>query len=199
MRRDVEFIYEMGTMRRLPRMWQRLNTPDFANHAEHAFRVFWIAMLIAEREGADSGRVAKLCMVHDVAENRTGDVDIIARQYSEPKADMAIQDILEDTAIADEYYELWQEYEAKETLEAKVAKDADNLDVDFELAEQAAMGNNIGEAKAEIRKYVAANKLYTDTAKELHAKMKEVGVHDWWKESKRNRRNAGDWKSSGAK
>ena len=43
--RDVEFIFEMGNIRLIDRMWRRFQSPHFANLAEHHFRVFWICLL----------------------------------------------------------------------------------------------------------------------------------------------------------
>jgi putative hydrolase of HD superfamily len=194
MKRDIEFMFEMGSVRFMERMWRRFLHDDFANQAEHHFRVFWIAMIIAaHEEGADTGRIAKLALVHDIAENRTGDVDYLARQYCERKGDLAIRDMLADTAIEKEFYELFEEYEARETLEAKIVKDADNLDVDFELAEQKAKGSQLFDVKHNMRDTVAKTKLYTETAKEIYKELQSANPHDWHYNA-RNRINGGDWK-----
>jgi putative hydrolase of HD superfamily len=192
---DINFLYEMGNIRFIERMWRRFLHDDFANLAEHHFRVFWIAMVIAANEGnVDTGKIAKLCLLHDIAESRTGDVDYLSRQYVDRKEEMAIHDMLEGTSVADEFLALWEEYEKRETLEAQIAKDADNLDVDFELAEQAAKGSQLQEVKHPTREVVAETKLYTDTAKELYRQLKSSNPHDWWWFSARNRGNGGDWK-----
>jgi putative hydrolases of HD superfamily len=194
MSRDVDFLYEIGSIRHIPRMWQRFLNADFANLAEHHFRMFWIAMIIASHEeNVDTGKLAKMVLSHDIAESRTGDVDYIARQYTERNEELAINDMLDDTAIKDEFLELWAEYEAKETIEAKICKDADNLDVDIELYEQAASGNPLIKHWRENRDFVAEDKLYTETAKKIYAQLKDSNPHNWHMTG-RNRRNAGDWK-----
>ncbi|HEY1835706.1 MAG TPA: HD domain-containing protein [Candidatus Saccharimonadales bacterium] len=192
---DVNFLFEMGNIRHIQRMWQRFNTPQLANLAEHHFRVFWIALVIASREGnADTGKIAKMAILHDIAESRTGDVDLLSRQYVERNEELGIQDILEGTELEKEFYALWQEYEARDSLEAKIVKDADNLDVDFELTEQAATGSTLSANTHETREFVAANKLYTKTARELYSQLKEANPHAWWRDSRRNRRNSGNWR-----
>ncbi|HEX7963385.1 MAG TPA: HD domain-containing protein [Candidatus Saccharimonadales bacterium] len=194
MKRDVEFLFEMGSIRFMERMWRRFLHDDFANLAEHHFRVFWIAMTIAAHEkGADTGKIAKLALLHDIAESRTGDVDYLARQYVERNEQMGIQDMLADTAVEKEFYALWQEYEERKTLESKIVKDADNLDVDFELAEQAAKGSQLFDVKHNMRDQVAATKLYTKTAKQMYEALKGANPHDWHHNT-RNRINGGDWK-----
>jgi len=193
--RDVEFLFEIGNIRFISRMWQRFLRDDFANLAEHHFRMFWIAMVIAAHEPhADSGKIAKMVLVHDIAESRTGDVDYLARQYVERNEDLAMQDMLDQTSIKEEFYALWQEYEAKKSLEARIVKDADNLDVDFELCEQDKKGSKLKGLWAENRQYVADEKLYTKTAKEIFKQLKDANPHAWHLHG-RNRRNSGDWRS----
>lgn len=192
LQRDVEFIFEMGAIRLIDRQWRRFHTTAFANLADHHFRVFWIAMTIAKHEGGDSGKIAKLALLHDIAESRAGDVDYLARQYVERNEELAIKDMLSNTAVEKEFLELWEEYEERESLESKIVKDADNLDVDFELAEQAASGNTLQENWKDNRDFVADKKLYTKTAQNIYKELSGANPHQWHMRG-RNRRNDGDW------
>lgn len=196
MKRDLEFLYEMGSLRYIPRMWRRFSNNDFANLAEHHVRVAWIALMIAAHEkDVDTGKIVKMALVHDIAESRTGDVDDIARQYTERNEELGIRDILQDTALADEFVALWQEAEAKQTKEAQIVKDADNLDVDLELRERGTVGSHIGERLQPNRVVVAEHKLYTATAKKIWKAIQTSDPQDWHRNG-RNRLNAGDWKIS---
>lgn len=191
---DINFLFEMGNIRLIDRMWRRFHTTNFANLADHHFRVFWIAMAIAAHEkDVDTGKVAKMALVHDIAESRAGDVDYLSRQYVERNEELAIKDMLAGTGLENEFLELWEEYEKRESIESKIVKDADNLDVDFELAEQAAQGSQLQAVKSAMRQSVAENKLYTETAKKMFEQLKETGPHDWHFKG-RNRINSGDWK-----
>ncbi len=192
-RANINFLFEMGSVRFIDRMWKRFLHGDFANLADHHFRMFWIAMIIAANEkDVDTGKLAKMVMVHDIAESRAGDVDYLARQYVERNEELAIHDMLGGTDIEKDFLELWEEYEARETLESKIAKDADNLDVDFELAEQASNGNKLQGLWRDNRKFVGSEKLYTDTAKEIFKQLENADPHEWHLTG-RNRRNSGDW------
>ena len=192
---DVDFLFEMGSIRFIGRMWQRFLNDDFANLAEHHFRMFWIAMVIAAHEtDVDTGKLAKLVLVHDIAESRTGDVDYLARQYVVRNEELGIKDMLAGTGLEKEFLALWEEYETRETLEAKIAKDADNLDVDFELAEQASKGSPLKADWHDNRVFVAKEKLYTPTAKRLFDQLISANPHDWHLNG-RNRRRDGDWKN----
>lgn len=192
--RDVEFLFEMGTIRFIERMWRRFLHHDFANLAEHHFRMFWIAMILAAREGnADTGKIAKMVLVHDIVESRTGDVDYLARQYVERNEELGINDMLDNTSIHDEFVALWQEYEARETLEAKIAKDADNLDVDFELMEQKETGAALTDRWKSRRSKLSQRNFYTKSAKAIYEEILLANPHAWHIHG-RNRTNAGDWK-----
>lgn len=194
LQRDVDFLFEMGNIRLIDRMWRRFHNVNFANLAEHHFRVFWIAMVIAaHEENVDIAKVAKMTLIHDVAESRTGDVDYLARQYVDRHEELAIKDMLGGSVLEGEFYALWEEYEKRESLEAKIAKDADNLDVDFELAEQAVSGDPLQQRWQDNRQFVAKKKLYTDTAKRLFEQLEKSDPHAWHVNG-RNRRNGGDWR-----
>jgi putative hydrolase of HD superfamily len=190
----VELIYEIGCLRLMQRMWSRFLTPEFANVAEHLFRVAWIALIIAKYEGADETKVLKMALVHDLSESRAGDLDYVSRLYAERREDIAIADMLAGTVLAPELIDLWNEYEQMESLEARVVKDADYIDVDAELAEQRSRGNHgIYDFKEPIRQHVGATKLKTETGKRLWTAVREGNPLDWIAGSK-NRLNTGDWK-----
>lgn len=191
--RDIDFLFEMGSIRFIDRMWHRFLNDDFANLSEHHFRMFWIAMIIASHEGnVDTGKIAKMVLVHDIAESRAGDVDYLARQYVTRNEELAIHDMLSGSVLEKEFIALWDEYEKRSSLEAKIVKDADNLDVDFELAEQATKGSTLQKQWHETREFVAKERLYTKTAKQIVAQLSKTNPHDWHLKS-RNRLRGGDW------
>src|SRR3990167_5189773 len=194
MDRDIEFLYEIGTLRFTPRQWQRFLNADFANLAEHHFRVIWVALIIAKYEKADSNKVLKMALVHDICESRTGDADYLSRQYVQRNEELGLKDMLAKTILEkDEFINLWREYENLESLEAKIVKDADSLDVDFELNEQEIRGFKLKHAWKNQRGWVSKNRLRTKTAKKLLEKLQKSDPNAWHING-RNRLNDGDWK-----
>ncbi|MBD3279411.1 MAG: HD domain-containing protein [Candidatus Pacebacteria bacterium] len=192
--RDLEFLYEVGCLRHIQRQWVQFLNPNFANLSEHILRVIWIALIIAKHEQAqDTAKIMKMALVHDLCESRSVDVHYLSRQYVERHEAEAIADTLKKTAVEKEFLQLWHEYEKRECLEAKIVKDADNLEVDLELQEQAAQGHQLPKNWAKMRKKVAQTKLYTQTAKRLWQQLQNSNPHDWHLKGK-NRLKAGDWK-----
>ncbi|MGI5269449.1 HD domain-containing protein [Nonomuraea sp. CA-218870] len=190
--RDVEFLFEIGTMRHVVRTWHQFGGVDFANLAEHSLRVGWLAMIIAQREGGDVGKVLQMAVLHDLAETRTGDVNYLTRMYVERGENEAFADSARDTSLEKQLVSLWEEYEMQETLEAKIVKDADNLDCDLELAEKAAIGVTIAEKLKETRESVFSL-LRTPSARELFRHIWAAEPHSWHLNG-RNRMTMGDWK-----
>jgi putative hydrolase of HD superfamily len=154
----------------------------------------WIALIIAKHEGVkDTGKIVKMALVHDITESRTGDAHYISRQYVKRDEDLAIADMMEGTAIEDEFVELWREHEKKLSIEAKIVKDADNLEVDFDLREQPFEDEKRRAGWQPVRTQAVYDRLYTKTAKKMWKAIQSSNPHDWHRLG-RNRFNAGDWK-----
>lgn len=161
---DIHLLYELRSLRFVDRTWRQYLQVDVANNAEHIFSVIWIALAIARHEGvADEEKIIKMALIHDVAETRTPDTNYVSKIYSSRDEDKAIKHMLTDTVFAKEFEELFREYEERKTIEAKIVKDADNLDVDFELSEIVYRGHNIKKGKPWKRLNVRKN-FFTKTA-----------------------------------
>jgi len=189
--RDIEFLYEIGCMRFINRSWQRFLGPNVANLSEHIFRVTWISIILAKREKVqDLEKILKMALVHDIVESRTADSDYISRQYLEMNEKQAIEDILNETSLEKDFLETLEEYEERKCIEAKIVKDADNLDVDMELRENEY--HSFPKWHIEKRKDVIRDELFTESAKCLWDEICISNPHDWHQEG-RNRFNKGDW------
>lgn len=192
--RDLDLLYELGCLRFVQRSWRHFLNADFANVTEHTFRVLWLALMLAKHESCtDTEKIMKMALVHDVTEIRASDVDYLSRQYVERDEERAVADMFEKTSLADEFVRVWHEYEKRDSLAAKIVKDADNLDVDLELREQAVRGVELGERWQSIRGRVAKEKLFTASAKKLFDQIATSDPHRWHLTGP-NRFTAGDWK-----
>ncbi|MGH4008501.1 MAG: HD domain-containing protein [Pseudonocardiaceae bacterium] len=128
----AEFAFELGVLKRTRRTgWWHAGVRDPESVAEHSLRVAQLASLIAAIEGADPGQAALLAIWHDSQETRTGDIPHTARPYLEqhsPEAITADQTASLPDAARKTVQETITEYEAQQTLEARCAKDADQLE-----------------------------------------------------------------------
>ena len=190
--RDLEFLNEIGTLRFIKRSWIQFLRSDVASISEHMFRMAWIALVIAKHEKVkDTGKILKMVLVHDITESRTGDPHYVSRQYVKIDEQLAIDDMLEGTALKDEFKALWKEYEERKSIESKIVKDADNLDVDMELRDYAGRDKQLY-TKWRPTRTAVYKRLFTKTAKRLWKEIHTSNPHDWHING-RNRLVAGDW------
>jgi putative hydrolase of HD superfamily len=102
--------------------------------AEHTWRLCLMAMLLyGHTPGIDLARLLKMCLIHDLGEAIGGDVPAPAQKAGVSKADQERSDLVQLIAplppdLRREIIELWDEYEAAGSPEAKVAKGLDKLE-----------------------------------------------------------------------
>lgn len=138
------FGYELGLLKRVRRAgWWQVGVRDPESVAEHSLRAAQIAALLAAEEGGNPERAAFLAIWHDTQETRTGDIPHTASKYMtkpEPREITADQtDGLPDN-IREVVRTAVDEYETRETLEAKCAKDADKLEMLLQAVEYREVG-----------------------------------------------------------
>ena len=179
-KRDIDFLFEIGSLRNIPRAWQQVLTGKVQNISEHIFRTAMIGWIIAVAEKADVSKVIKMCLIHDIAESRVSDISFMHRDYVTRHEELAETHVFQDTILEKEVAALLNEYGEKRSVEAKIVKDADNLDVDLELKELAKIGDSaaIGMRKGH-RPIIRAKKLYTKTAKKMWDEIQKTDPNAW--------------------
>lgn len=173
------FLFEAGHLKHIPRSgWQLLGITQPETVAEHSFRVGLVGIALAALEGADPGRTAALCLMHDVHESRIGDVPSVGRAYvttAVPEAVTAHQTSGMPDEIAKVFQELTAEYEATETLESKVAHDADKVETLLQAAEYGTQGYT-----TEPWRETSIQALRTDSAKQVAQAINASDPRGWW-------------------
>ncbi|MFP4135676.1 MAG: HD domain-containing protein [Candidatus Acetothermia bacterium] len=142
----VKFVFELGQLKRLPRSgWLKLGIEDPESVAEHSFRTGVIGYLLAVMEGYDPHKVAGYCLLHDIAETRTGDLDWLAQRYLD-RGDYLSSEVLEDQLenlpeeVEKTMKQTFDEFKGEEVLK-RIARDADLLELAFQALEYEASGN----------------------------------------------------------
>ncbi|SCE99950.1 putative hydrolases of HD superfamily [Micromonospora haikouensis] len=128
----MRFIFEAGVLKRAARTgWWFAGVKHPETIAEHSHRTALIGMILAAMEGADPARVTMLCVLHDTQETRTTDLPHIAKRYltAAPNTTITADQVAGcPPAVTDTITAAVTEYEAGETLDAVVARDADKLE-----------------------------------------------------------------------
>lgn len=176
----VNFLFEVGTLKKISRSHRQLFLSDDMsdNISSHSHRVSIIGYFLAKGEGVDVGKVLTMCLFHDVSESRSGDQNWVHKRYVKVFEDEILQDQLSGLEKDNSLYNIMTEYTARESLESKVAKDADKLDQYFLVKEYIMKGN------IEALNWIKDNggdKLHCDTAKKLFKELYSSNPNKWWK------------------
>jgi putative hydrolase of HD superfamily len=132
MQHVVDFILELDRLKGVTRKSRPVGLDRYENSAEHSWQIAMLAFSLGEfaPPSLDMQRVVAMLLVHDIGEIDTGDTIVYAEEgLAERKAAerVAVQRIfgLLPNAHGARFLELWEEFEAGETLEAHFAHAAD--------------------------------------------------------------------------
>lgn len=118
---------------------------DVESIADHMYR---LAMLVwvSNPKGVDRDRCIRMALVHDLAEAIVGDItpeDGVSKEEKSSRESKAMQEITDELPreIGTEMMDLWREYEAGETVDAKLVKELDKFEFaltsyDYERSEK---------------------------------------------------------------
>ncbi len=177
-----KYLHELGTLKKFEHCGTKLagvKTPDTI--AEHAHRAAIIGYILAKAENANAEKVTIICLLHDNAEARIGDLHKVARRYidtekSEMKAfNEQAERLPED--LKKTFIQFFAEYEEKSSLEAIIARDADMLETAFQAKEYLDLGYKACQDWIDN----VAKCVKTKTAKKLVKSMQKGHFTDWWR------------------
>jgi len=132
--RQITFILEVDRLKSILRRSYLLDETRHENTAEHSWHLAVMALVLAEHASAEvnSLNVLKMLLVHDIVEIDSGDTYIYDAAGNDTKAEREnaaarrIFGLLPEDQEA-ELTQLWQEFEARESPEAKFAAALDRL------------------------------------------------------------------------
>lgn len=131
---QMAFILEIDKLKRVDRQTLIVDGTRPENSAEHSWHIALMALLMVEhidqRSDIDLLKVVKMLLVHDIIEIDAGDVfaydEDEEREEREKKAGRRIFGLLPKDQ-AEELYQLWREFEERQTPEARYAASLDRL------------------------------------------------------------------------
>jgi putative hydrolase of HD superfamily len=132
--RQLAFLVELDKLKHVLRRSYLIGSDRRENSAEHSWHVTVVALVLAEyaSDPVDVARVLMMLLLHDVVEIDAGDVpvyDAAGRDaQAEREADAAgrLFGLLPEDQAAS-CRQLWDEFEAQQTAEARFAKAVDRL------------------------------------------------------------------------
>jgi putative hydrolase of HD superfamily len=135
----LDLLLELQTLDRVPRMGFVLRgVTDSESVSEHSWHVvFMVWALVSRCPGVDPRRAVEMALVHDLAEVRLGDLPRTAARYlpagaKKASEGAAIGEIL--APLPASARELWEDYAAGVSPEAKLVKACDKLQLMIKVA-----------------------------------------------------------------
>jgi putative hydrolase of HD superfamily len=182
MSKTAKFFYEAGMLMRTPRSGFQFLGSGGQSVAEHTYRMLNIAFVLNRlvAESADELHLLKLVLFHDLPEARTGDLNYENQKYVRADEEKLFRALEKELPHGDEIVAYAREFEERQTLAARIAYDADQLEFLVTVKEELDKGNPL--AADWIPPAVA--RLQSDAAKKLAQEILETRSDEWWFHSK---------------
>lgn len=173
----VNFLFEVGMLSKTPRSGFYFLGSGQQSVAEHTNRTVYIGYVLALMNGkADTAKVMKMCLLHDLVEARTSDLNYVHQKYAVADEYKALEDLVKTLPFGTDIEGTLIEYSKRESIEALLSKDADNLEWILSLKEETDTGNS----RAENWIPSAIKRLKTNEAKELAKVIMQTDSDEWW-------------------
>ncbi len=177
MKEIANLLFEAKMLKEIPRSGYHFLGAGSESIAEHSFMIAFIAFAMAKLQPeADGGRLVAMCLVHDLPEARTGDLNYVQKNYVIPDEAKAVADAVRNVPFGGAIADLIQEYNDADTLEARLAHDADQIAFILDLKALSDIGHE------PPRKWLppVLNRLRTRIGKDLARTIMETGWDEWW-------------------
>jgi putative hydrolase of HD superfamily len=173
----ADFLFEVGMLKRTPRSGFQFLGTGKESVADHSLRCAVIGYVLANMaETARSDRIVFMCLFHDLAEARTGDLNYVNKKYVTTAEDRAIEDMTAGLPFGHQLRDLIAEFNERGTREALLANDADQLEIILQLKELADLGNPYA------RDWIASatKRLRTEEGLKLAERIMHTEFCGWW-------------------
>ena len=173
----INFIYETNIHSKTPRSGFWFLGSGNQSVAEHLFHTAMIAYALAYLEPkVNKNKVILMALFHDIGEGRTSDHNYVHQRYGRLAEILAVDDIANNVPFGEEIKNLVKEEQACMTLEAKLVKDADQLEWISTLRVEEEKGN----IKTHEWINIAIKRLKTISGKKIGKFLVKTHPDSWW-------------------
>lgn len=139
----INFTKLMGKLKKIKRSgWKRkVNVKEPESVADHTFRMAILCMVIGDMKKLDELKMLKMALIHDACESLIGDLmhykderEELKKRQLENKAMIQILSLLPDD-MRKNYSKIWKDFQDKESMEAKLVREMDKLEMVFQAQE----------------------------------------------------------------
>ena len=180
MKHFAHLLFEANILKKIPRSGYHFLGAGKESVAEHTFSVSFIAFVMAQIEpDVDALRLIAMCLVHDLPEAKTGDLNYVQKKYVTANEKKAVKEIARTLPFGTTLSDLMAEFNARESKESKLAHDADQLALILDLKSLSDIGYE------PPKKWLphALNRLETKTGRDLAESIMKTEWDAWWLEN----------------
>ncbi len=127
---------QVATLKLLPRTgWLQRGVVAAESVAEHSFGVAVLALLVGEAAGGlDRGKLLTIALLHDMAEVLLSDLPasatrLLGAEHKHRAERRAMEELFVQTLGRIDYVELWAEYTTGASVEARLVKELDRVEM----------------------------------------------------------------------
>ena len=177
MKKIADLLFETRILKELPRSGYHFLGSGRESIAEHIFLTTFIGYVLGQLSPhVDGARVVHLCLMHDLGEARTGDLNTVQKKYVQADEIKAISDLVQGVPFGDHIRALFDEFTAGDTEEARLAHDADQLALIVELKALV----DVGRKGPETWLPHVVQRLQTEAGKRLAQEVLTTPSDRWW-------------------
>jgi putative hydrolase of HD superfamily len=177
MKEIANFLFEVGMLNKTPRTGFQFLGSGRESVAEHILRTLFIGYSLCKLDpSVDELKVLRMCLVHDLPEARTGDMNYMNKKYVTVDEEKAVRELTEHLSFGDEIKAVLAEFNEKRTRESLLAHDADQLGLILVLKEHGDLGNKYSPEWLDY----AMRRLCTDEGRKLAEAILRTDWTEWW-------------------
>lgn len=175
----VHLLNEIGMLAHIQRSGYGFLGAGKQSVAEHCHRMTLVAYILAKKsqEPVDMAKLLLMCLLHDLPEARTGDLNYVNKRYVEANEDKIIEELERVNYVGKEMAESIKDYNQGTSAEAKIAHEADQLEMLLKLKEL----HDLGSPKAMEWYAIVANRLKTQLGKDFAEQILNTPTDQWWR------------------
>ena len=179
MKNIANLLFEAKMLKEIPRSGYHFLGVGKESVAEHCFSTTFIAYVMSRMEPEiDALKLICMCLIHDLPETRIGDLNTVHKKYVKADETKAFKDTIERLAFRQDLTNLFDEFNAGRSIEAKLAHDADQLALILELKDLM----DIGYKPPETWIQNVIGRLQTETGQKIARAVMDTPRDAWWRD-----------------
>ena len=177
MKNIANLLFEAKMLKEVPRSGFHFLGVGKESVAEHSYSTVFIAYVMSLMQPEiEALKLLTMCLIHDLPEARTGDLNIVNKKYIKADETKALNHTVKDLPFADNLTELFTEYNDGLSIEAKLAHDADQIALILELKDLMDIGYRPPESWIQN----VIGRLETETGRKIARAVMETHRDAWW-------------------